>query len=66
MYPALKEILNIGWTGVQKGYLTFLYEYILHKSKRKRKKKRKFFFYNLNKLLDLNTIQTSQYNMAIV
>ena len=63
MYPALKEILNFGWTGMQKGYLTFIYEYILHKSKRKRKKK------NLNKLLDLhkpNKFQTSQHNMAIV
>ena len=62
MYPALKETLNFGLTDVQKGYLTFIYEYILHKRKRKKKK-------FLKKLLDLNKpnmIQTSQHNMAIV
>ena len=39
MYPALKEALNFGLTGVQKGYLTFIYEYILHKSEREKEKK---------------------------
>ena len=65
MYPALKETLNFGLTGVQKGYLTIIYEFILHKSKKKRKEKK----YCFNKLLDLNKpnmIQTSQHNTAIV